>query len=164
MKTVFVTVGTTCFDDLILSLTSDEVTEALIQRGYTDVVLQVGQGSSVPQAHRRPGLRLEAFRFKESIAENIQSANLVISHAGAGSCLEVLGAAKPLLVVINDKLMDNHQLELAKQLQADGHLFYCTCSTLAETLRDMDLSTLLPFQRGQPEHFAQFLDKAVGFV
>lgn len=46
---------------------------------------------------------------------------------GAGSCLEVLGAGKPLLVVINDKLMDNHQLELAKQLQADGHLLYCTC-------------------------------------
>lgn len=37
-------------------------------------------------------------------------------------------------------------------------------STLTETLRNMDLSTLLPFQRGQPENFAQFLDKAVGFV
>lgn len=46
---------------------------------------------------------------------------------GAGSCLEVLGAGKPLLVVVNDKLMDNHQLELAKKLQADGHLLYCTC-------------------------------------
>ncbi|XP_060741438.1 UDP-N-acetylglucosamine transferase subunit ALG13 homolog isoform X1 [Tachysurus vachellii] len=164
MKTVFVTVGTTCFDDLIVSLTSDETVEALIQRGYTDVVLQVGRGSYIPDAHSCPGLRLEVFCFKESIAENIQSADLVISHAGAGSCLEVLGAGKPLLVVINDKLMDNHQLELAKQLQADGHLLYCTCSTLAETLRNMDLSTLLPFQRGQPENFAQFLDKAVGFV
>lgn len=42
--------------------------------------------------------------------------------------------------------------------------FLCHSSTLAETLRDMDLSTLLPFQRGQPENFAQFMDKAVGFV
>ncbi|MCJ8734095.1 hypothetical protein PDJAM_G00231410 [Pangasius djambal] len=163
-KTVFVTVGTTCFDDLIVTLTSDEVVEALIHRGYTDMVLQVGRGSFIPDAHSCPGLRLQAFRFKESIAENIQSADVVISHAGAGSCLEVLGAGKPLLVVVNDKLMDNHQLELAKQLQADGHLLYCTCSTLAETLHDMDLSTLLPFRRGQPENFAQFLDKAVGFV
>ncbi|XP_053487490.1 UDP-N-acetylglucosamine transferase subunit ALG13 homolog [Ictalurus furcatus] len=164
MKTVFVTVGTTSFDDLIVSLTSEEVVKALIHRGYTDLVLQFGRGSFIPDAHSCPGLRLEAFRFKESIAENIQSADVVISHAGAGSCLEVLGAGKPLLVVVNDKLMDNHQLELAKQLQADGHLLYCTCSTLAETLRDMDLSTLLPFQPGQPENFAQFLDKAVGFV
>ncbi|KAM9470033.1 UDP-N-acetylglucosamine transferase subunit ALG13 isoform 2-T2 [Clarias gariepinus] len=163
MKTVFVTVGTTSFNDLIVGLTSHEVTEALKLRGYTDVVLQVGRGSYIPDAHSCPGLRLEAFRFKESIAENIQRADLVISHAGAGSCLEVLGAGKPLLVIINDKLMDNHQLELAKQLHADGHLLYCTCS-LAETLRDMDLSTLMPFQRGQPENFAKFLDKAVGFV
>ncbi|KAI5630086.1 hypothetical protein C0J50_7811, partial [Silurus asotus] len=164
MKTVFVTVGTTSFDDLIISLSSEEVVKALIQRGYTDVVLQVGQGSYVPDAHSCPGLRLQTFRFKKSIAENIHNAHLVISHAGAGSCLEVLGAGKPLLVVVNDKLMDNHQLELAKQLQAEGHLLYCTCSTLAETLRDMNLSTLLPFQSGQPENFAQFLDKAVGFV
>ncbi|KAL7885841.1 hypothetical protein AOLI_G00061360 [Acnodon oligacanthus] len=148
MKTVFVTVGSTCFDDLIASMTSDEVVKALIDRGYTDVVLQVGRGSFVPDPQCCPGLRLEAFRFKVSIAENIQLADLVISHAGAGSCLEALGAGKPLLVVVNDKLMDNHQLELAKQLQADSHLLYCTCSTLPQTLRDMDLSALLPFLRG----------------
>ena len=47
--------------------------------------------------------------------------------AGAGSCLEVLGARKPLLVVINDDLMHNHQLELAQKLHKDGHLFYTTC-------------------------------------
>lgn len=46
------------------------------------MVLQVGRGSYVPDAHSCPGLRLEAFRFKESIAENIQSADVVISHAG----------------------------------------------------------------------------------
>lgn len=41
--------------------------------------------------------------------------------------MEALGANKPLLVVVNDKLMDNHQLELAKQLEADSQLIYCTC-------------------------------------
>lgn len=48
-------------------------------------------------------------------------------HTGAGSCLEVLGANKPLVVVINEELMNNHQVELADQLSSDGHLFYCTC-------------------------------------
>lgn len=127
MKTVFVTVGTTSFDDLIESITCPETVQALKARGYERLVLQVGRGSLLPAADSCPHVRLEAFRFKSSIAEDIEQADLVISHAGAGSCLEVLGAGKPLLVVVNDKLMDNHQLELARQLHMDSHLLYCTC-------------------------------------
>ncbi|XP_026704573.1 putative bifunctional UDP-N-acetylglucosamine transferase and deubiquitinase ALG13 [Athene cunicularia] len=59
--------------------------------------------------------------------------------------------------------MNNHQLELAKQLNRDGHVLCCNCSTLVETLQLMDLSTLKPFPPGQPEKFALFLDKVVGF-
>ncbi|XP_030064868.1 UDP-N-acetylglucosamine transferase subunit ALG13 homolog isoform X2 [Microcaecilia unicolor] len=59
--------------------------------------------------------------------------------------------------------MGNHQLELAKQLHSNGHLLYCTCSTLMETLQSMDLSALKPFPAGRPEIFAAFLDKVVGF-
>ncbi|XP_016306489.1 UDP-N-acetylglucosamine transferase subunit ALG13 homolog [Sinocyclocheilus anshuiensis] len=164
MKTVFVTVGTTSFDDLIGAVTSDESVKALIDRGYTDMVLQVGRGSVVPDPDSCPGMTLKVFHFKDSIAEDMRHSDLVISHAGAGSCLEALGANKALLVVVNDKLMDNHQLELAKQLQADSHLIYCTCSALPQTLRDMDLSALTTYVPGQPQNFANFLDKAVGLV
>ncbi|XP_051945090.1 UDP-N-acetylglucosamine transferase subunit ALG13 homolog [Xyrauchen texanus] len=164
MKTVFVTVGTTCFEDLVVTVTSDEAVKALIDRGYTDMILQVGRGSVVPDSESCPGLRVEVFRFKDSIAEDMRHADLVISHAGAGSCLEALGANKALLVVVNDKLMDNHQLELAKQLQSDSHLIYCTCSTLPQTLKEMDLSALTSYMPGQPQNFANFLDKAIGLV
>ncbi|XP_009980599.1 PREDICTED: UDP-N-acetylglucosamine transferase subunit ALG13 homolog [Tauraco erythrolophus] len=88
---------------------------------------------------------------------------LSVSPAGAGSCLETLEEGKPLIVVINEKLMNNHQLELAKQLHREGHVFCCNCSTLVETLQSMDLSTLKPFPPGQPEKFALFLDKVFGF-
>ncbi|KAL3044710.1 hypothetical protein OYC64_013066 [Pagothenia borchgrevinki] len=143
MKTVFVTVGTTSFDELIESITSPETVQALTARGYERLVLQVGRGSLVPAADSCPHVTLEAYRFKDSIAEDIEQADLVISHAG--SCLESLGAGKSLLVVVNDKLMNNHQLEMARQLHMDSHLLYCTCSTLSETLRAMDLSVLQPF-------------------
>ncbi|KAM4585774.1 UDP-N-acetylglucosamine transferase subunit ALG13 [Fundulus diaphanus] len=162
MKTVFVTVGTTRFDELIESVTSSEVAQVLKARGYERLVLQVGNGSFVPDAASCAHLSVEAYRFKESIAEDMRQADLVISHAGAGSCLEALGAGRPLLVVVNDKLMDNHQLELARQLHMDHHLLYCTCSTLTETLKNMDLSVLQPFPPGHPELFANFLDKALG--
>ncbi|XP_054887119.1 UDP-N-acetylglucosamine transferase subunit ALG13 homolog [Poeciliopsis prolifica] len=162
MKTVFVTVGTTRFDELIENVTSSEATQVLKFRGYERLVLQVGKGSLLPDADSCAHLSVEAFRFKDSIAEDMKQADLVISHAGAGSCLEALGAGKPLLVVVNDKLMDNHQLELARQLAMDHHLLYCTCSTLTETLKNMDLSVLQPFTPGQPKNFANFLDKALG--
>ena len=54
----------------------------------------------------------------------------VFCFQGAGSCLEALGAQKALLVVVNDKLMDNHQLELARQLHSNSHLLYCTCRSV----------------------------------
>ncbi|KAJ8282780.1 hypothetical protein COCON_G00052990 [Conger conger] len=162
MKTVFVTVGTTSFDELIESVTSQETTQVLSALGYKKLVLQVGRGAVLPGSDSCAGLQVNAFRFKDSIAEDIRDADLVISHAGAGSCLEALGARRPLLVVVNDRLMDNHQLELAKQLHSESHLLYCTCSTLTQTLRTMDLSVLAPFLPGQPQNFSRFLDQAVG--
>ncbi|CAL1613648.1 unnamed protein product [Knipowitschia caucasica] len=162
MTSVFVTVGTTSFDELIEAITSPAAVEVLKARGYERLVLQVGKGALLPGPAICPQICLQAFRFKDSIAEDIRRSHLVISHAGAGSCLEALGAGKPLLVVVNDKLMNNHQLELAKQLHSDSHLLYCTCSTLIETLKTMDVSVLQPLLPGQPSNFAHFLDKALG--
>ncbi|XP_070616230.1 UDP-N-acetylglucosamine transferase subunit ALG13 [Erythrolamprus reginae] len=162
MKSVFVTVGTTSFDDLIAAVTTPEATQALQDLGCRKLVLQVGRGKECPDSFSTATFTREVFRFKSSLSEDVKKADLVISHAGAGSCLEVLEAGKPLLVVINDKLMDNHQLELARQLHKDGHIFYCTSRFLVEMLKSMDLSTLKPFLPGQPEKFAAFLDHVIG--
>ncbi|XP_064584615.1 UDP-N-acetylglucosamine transferase subunit ALG13 homolog [Zonotrichia leucophrys gambelii] len=126
MQSAFVTVGTTSFDELIATARSPPALQALQSRGDQKLVLQAGRGS-LPQPSSSPAVAVEAFRFKDSLAEELQSADLVVSHAGAGSCLETLEKGKPLIVVINDKLMNNHQLELAKQLHRDGCVLYCNC-------------------------------------
>ncbi|XP_043943829.1 UDP-N-acetylglucosamine transferase subunit ALG13 homolog isoform X1 [Protopterus annectens] len=162
MNSVFVTVGSTSFDELIACISDKESFQVLQNIGYNKLILQIGRGVVEPEPFEKPEFTLEVFRYKESIAEDVKNASLVISHAGAGSCLETLEAEKPLIVVINENLMSNHQLELAQQLHRNGHLFYCTCSTLREKLVTMDLTTLQPFPSGEPERFAVFMDKALG--
>jgi beta-1,4-N-acetylglucosaminyltransferase len=46
--------------------------------------------------------------------------------AGSGTLLEALGARKKVIVVVNESLMDNHQVELARQLGDMGCLVYST--------------------------------------
>ncbi|XP_029411885.1 putative bifunctional UDP-N-acetylglucosamine transferase and deubiquitinase ALG13 isoform X4 [Nannospalax galili] len=127
MKSAFVTVGTTSFDDLILCVSARENLQIFRSLGYNRLVLQIGRGKVVPEPFSTESFTLDVYRYKESLKEDLQQADLVISHAGAGSCLETLEKGKPLVVVVNEKLMNNHQLELAKQLYKEGYLFYCTC-------------------------------------
>ena len=47
-RVVFVTVGTTCFDALVKVVDSEEVKRALLQKGYTHLVIQMGRGTYRP--------------------------------------------------------------------------------------------------------------------
>ena len=55
--------------------------------GYTRLLLQIGRGTFEPEAFINPRFRLEFFRYKDSIAEDIRGAALVISHAGVFVCV-----------------------------------------------------------------------------
>ncbi len=54
--------------------------------------------------------------------EYMQSADLVISHAGSGSLFEGLALRKAIIAVPNPILMHNHQAELAGRLAADKYV------------------------------------------
>lgn len=59
--------------------------QKLKKLGYSKVTLQIGNGDCVPDVsvcEQIPGLVVEYFQFKSSIKEDIESADLVISHAG----------------------------------------------------------------------------------
>lgn len=160
-KRVFVTVGTTQFNDLIEIVSSSEILEILSQLGYTEIQFQTGAGIINKTSH--PNLTLLYDKYFEDFGKQIDLADLIISHAGAGTCLEVLRKHKPLIVVINESLMDNHQTELAEQLQSDGYLYFCTCETLKESLAK-DLKQLKPYPKPKDNLFSDYLDKCMGFV
>lgn len=145
---VFVTVGSTKFDALVQATISEPVLTALHTKGFERVVLQRGNsnlnldwGTSTQDSLtiRRAGVDIETWKFKPSIQHEIESADLIISHAGkdpcvtrpyhcldidkgSGTILDVLRSGKPLIAVPNPTLLDNHQEELALQLDHLGHL------------------------------------------
>lgn len=155
---VFITVGTTRFDLLCIHVLSQPVLYALKNIGCKELTFQIGNSDIEPGHYEKEDLKIHLYKFKDSLKEDMDNADLIISHAGAGSCLEALDANKPLLVVINETLMDNHQIELAEQLQVDGNLYYCTCTTLASTLETVDFSWLSPMSKPNPKAFINFLD------
>ncbi|KAL8518633.1 hypothetical protein ACS0TY_009836 [Phlomoides rotata] len=165
-RVVFVTVGTTSFDSLVRAVDSREVREALFKKGYTDLVIQMGRGSYIPSksAAEDGSISVDYFTFSSSIAEYLKSASLVISHAGSGSIFETLRLRKPLIVVVNEDLMDNHQSELAEELAERKHLFCARPQTLYDTISAMDPSSLVPYQPGDAMPVARFINRFLGFT
>jgi beta-1,4-N-acetylglucosaminyltransferase len=129
---VFVTVGTTSFDALVDSVMSAPFADAVRLAGFDQVLVQYGRvriacapaGSDAWDAMLH-GMRFSFYGLKPSIAADIAGAGLVVSHAGAGSIFESLRAGRPLAVVINTSLADNHQTELAHAMSARGHCVHC---------------------------------------
>ena len=77
---------------------------------------------------------------------------------GAGTVLDVLRCGKPLLVVINDTLMDNHQTELADKLSSQGYLKSCTVSDLLPALESFNINCMKRFPSPDFDTFPRFLD------
>ncbi|EIN07425.1 glycosyl transferase [Punctularia strigosozonata HHB-11173 SS5] len=172
-KTAFVTVGSTKFDDLVTAFSREDVISSLQSKGYTRLNIQCGHSyasdsGTYPQLQdvrviETGGLRIEQFRFKPSLEEDFRSADLVISHAGSGTILEVLRMGKPLIVVPNSTLMDDHQTELAVKLDQLGYLKASTVSDIARAIADFNASEIVPFPGFTPERFSSLLNKEMGF-
>jgi len=78
--TAFVTVGSTKFDLLVESVLSIECLGALERRGYGTLIIQYGNSQlpTIPQSK----VSVTAYKFKQSLAQDIRQADVVISHAG----------------------------------------------------------------------------------
>lgn len=112
---IFVTVGTHTrgFDRLVKAI--DEYA-AIAKR---DVFMQIGSSSYLP-------VSASHCRFMESheIQKLINEADIVISHAGAGTIIQVLQLRKSLIVAPRIRKFnesgDDHQLQIATALSNQG--------------------------------------------
>jgi beta-1,4-N-acetylglucosaminyltransferase len=169
-KTVFVTVGTTLFDPLIDAVTTKECLKVMAELGYKHVKIQYGKGS-----YKTPedtfGMSLEAYKYKPSLLPDIQSASLMISHAGAGSIMEGLEHNKKLLVVINPSLMDNHQSELAEALGSRDYLWHLESPDklphdeyqIIRQINALSQEKVKIWPEGESWAFPNFLDSFMGY-
>ncbi|KAG6821066.1 hypothetical protein H0H93_007225 [Arthromyces matolae] len=171
----FVTVGSTQFDALVQATLSPTVLSTLRRKDYTRLIVQCGNSnfelaSAISEGQKlvieREGVDIELWKFKSTLQDVYEKADLIISHAGSGTILDVLRLGKPLLTVVNTTLLDNHQQELASALARLGHLQYSDVhhhSDLAATIETFEPSSLVPFPPFDGSRFAKLLDQHMGF-
>jgi beta-1,4-N-acetylglucosaminyltransferase len=166
---VFITVGTTEFDEFVELIDDCAFVEALRQIHCCHLVLQIGRGKYEPrhlaQDCASRGVTYDCFRFKPTLDEDMKSADLVISHCGAGSIIECITLAKPFIVVVNPTLQGNHQTELADELANESYCFATTPEKLVGLLQhDLDIRKLRQFPVGDPaKSFSEYVDAMLGF-
>jgi beta-1,4-N-acetylglucosaminyltransferase len=127
-KTIFNTVESTYFDGLISAIDSLEFIELGNKKGYDKIIVQIGKYTveikNLPKYYN--------YVKPSEILQFFQQSDLVIGHADAGTIMEVLQLGKPLFVVVNDTLMENHQTELARELQKRNLLTFSGVSNFME--------------------------------
>ena len=205
------TVGTTKFDSLIEAVSGPKFLTHISRNecgAYTSLTVQYGRGSVIPfvdsisgttnksngdasapsSASAKQdinGISCDAYQFKPSLRQDMEDADLIISHAGAGSIMEGMELCteannegkstsksthrrqKKLVVVTNAALMHGHQSELADALEARGHLFVVRDPgelLQEDTLKRIEAFDQVPFEGGDGgKDFAAMIDAHFGF-
>lgn len=158
---VFVTVGTTSFQKLIETILSEPVKEQFSVWGVKEVRIQGGDKSVPAEANEWSDKETKyiLYDYKESLLEDMEWADLIICHAGAGTTIEALDLGKTVLVVPNETLMDNHQLELANKLAKEKYAFKATLDTFVGTLSTINPEEIVPFPQPNVQPFIENLKK-----
>jgi len=111
-KFLFVTVGSTDFNNLVKKV--DDIIPFLNMDG----IIQIGHGIYEPK-------NLPFFRFSQSLIPFYHKANLIISHGGLATTIEILKLGIPLVSVSNNDRYDNHQEDLLNEMENEGYLVWC---------------------------------------
>ncbi|GAD95612.1 actin [Paecilomyces variotii No. 5] len=156
-KLCFVTIGATAdFDALVHKALEDSFLAELEKFDYTNLLIQYGKGGRrildnflqdhPPRSPGRHGLEINGFDFKKEGLDKIirlarpneeegREEGMILSHAGTGTILEAIRLSIPIVVVPNPSLADNHQEELAQQLQKHGYVVACHLQNVDEAVQ-----------------------------
>jgi len=148
---------------LIKATSSSNFINSLRESGYQGLHIQSGRGEYTPDSCSTDDFVIQNFKFKDTLNEEISNASLVISHAGAGSILETLSLQKPLIVIPNEQLMNNHQIQLAHALAKERFLLFSLVNDLIPNSRKLldkvDCTNFRVFPQTESDSFRQHLDQ-----
>jgi len=130
---IFVTVGTSGFDDLIR-----EMDKYAYETGVK-IVCQVGYGGRyMPMACRY-------YRTKLDISEDIDNADIIVTHGGGGTILEALAKGKKVIAVANPEMKNRHQDDLVDHLQKEGLIIKGKLGKLVKAIKSK--KKLKPYEK-----------------
>ncbi|RDW91236.1 hypothetical protein BP5796_02401 [Coleophoma crateriformis] len=148
-KELFVTIGATAaFDELLSAVLDPDFQDVATELNFTKMRIQCGKSlekcksiiSSQPSQldinvfdFRPQGLNYE-MRATTALPGK-RHAGVVITHAGAGTVLDAMRMGCHIIVVPNESLLDNHQGEMADELQKQGYVTKGRTSSLSQALR-----------------------------
>lgn len=164
--TAVVTVGSTCFDELMrevdshaffLALRGMNIKKVLVQKGRSNYSFRTSQ-------QQLEGVELEVVEYRPQLAALFVDASLVVSHAGAGTILEVLAKQRRLVVVPNARLMSNHQLQLARALHDRQYLYCLSVEELGTALPSLDWGSRRTFPPADKLRLNQAFEEIIAQV
>jgi len=106
---IFVTVGTTKFDELIKE--ADAIHDA------NEWLLQTADGEYVPIKKH--------VKFSNEVNKLYDEADLIITHAGAGSIYNLLEQKKQIIICPNTYRVDKHQEEISRFVEENKYAKVC---------------------------------------
>ncbi|OBT48496.1 hypothetical protein VE00_01352 [Pseudogymnoascus sp. WSF 3629] len=153
-RTCLITLGATApFPALLSASLSPAFLSTLSSQGYTNLTLQCGEDLVLAQEWitklaptlESLGLSVRAFGFQGGgLGEEMRECKAnesegrrrgcIVAHAGAGTALDALRLSIPLILVPNPALLDNHQVELAKELDKMGYAVHGRLEDLSAAL------------------------------
>ncbi|MCF7519552.1 PssE/Cps14G family polysaccharide biosynthesis glycosyltransferase [Pseudoalteromonas sp. L21] len=110
---ILVTVGSSSFDSLIRAV--DQAATKLTAFSFT---FQIGTGGYKPQNGN-------SFARSNEFSSVLADADIVITHAGAGTVFELLELNKKMIVVPNFDRVDKHQSDLALYIERNNYALVC---------------------------------------
>jgi UDP-N-acetylglucosamine transferase subunit ALG13 len=135
-----VTVGTSLPHDALIQTVDEMVGKEEIT---DEVIAQRGEGQYIPK-------HIKSFRFKKSLDEYLNKAEIIISNCGAGTIMENVTKGHKLIVIQNPDITGGHEWELVTKMEKGNHLVWCkdldSMKVSIEKARQMDFKIFTPSQ------------------